>query len=213
VPAVKVTTLRNGVDLELFSPGSQAAARARLGVSGKVLLSVGHLIERKGHHLVVEALALLPTCTLLIVGEGPERARLQALAAERDLAQRVRLVGEQPHALLPDYYRAADILVLASSREGWANVLLEAMACGTPVVATAVWGTPEVVADPAAGRLVRTRSPAGLAAGIAQVLADPPDRAATRRYAERFSWDITVDHQLALYRQVVTEHAAGPRIG
>ena len=119
------------------------------------------------------------------------------------MAARVRFLGAVPHAELAALYGAADALVLASSREGWANVLLEAMACGTPVVATDIWGTPEVVADPAAGRLVPERTPAALAAAVAALLADPPARAATRRYAERFSWDATVEGQLALFAEVV----------
>lgn len=210
-PADRVTVLRNGVDLDLFRPGDRAAARAGLGIApagGPVLLSVGHLIERKGHHLAVEALAALPpACRLLIVGDGPERDRLRSLAERLGVAGRVRLLGELPQAGLPDLYRAADVLVLASSREGWANVLLEAMACGTPVAATAIWGTPEIVRDPAAGRLVATRSAAGVARAVRELLAGPPDRAATRRYAEGFSWDETVDRQAALYRRVA---AAGP---
>ena len=208
VPAERAVVLRNGVDLALFSPGCRAAARGRLGVRGTVLLSVGHLIERKGHHLVIEALASLPGCTLIIVGEGPERPRLLDLAARLGVADRVRLLGELPHASLPDCYRAADLLVLASSREGWANVLLEAVACGTPVVATAIWGTPEVVADPVAGRLVPVRSATSLARAIRDLLAAPPDRAATRRYAEGFSWDATVAGQLDLYRGVAAAHRA-----
>lgn len=210
-PGATITVLRNGVDLELFSPDCRQAARSRLGLDGRVLLSVGHLVERKGHHLTIDALRSLPGHTLLIVGDGPERGRLQAQAAERGVADRMRILGERPQASLPDYYRAADVLVLASSREGWANVLLEAMACGTPVVATAIWGTPEVVADPAAGRLVPVRSADHIAQAILELVADPPERAATRRYAEGFSWDLTVERQSALYRRVAA--ASGNRAG
>jgi glycosyltransferase involved in cell wall biosynthesis len=81
---------------------------------------------------------------------------------------------------LPTVYGAADVLVLASNREGWANVLLEAMACGTPVVATNIWGTPEVVATPEAGRLVDEATPQALSTAIRELLADPPSRDATR---------------------------------
>jgi glycosyltransferase involved in cell wall biosynthesis len=80
-------------------------------------------------------------------------ARPAALIERHKLAERVRLLGARPHAELPSLYAAADILVLASSREGWANVLLEAMACGTPVVASNIWGNPEVVRDAAAGMI------------------------------------------------------------
>ncbi len=124
-PAQKITVLRNGVDLGLFRPTDPGAVRREWGFEGPLLLSVGHLIERKGHHLAIEALAGLPGWQLAIVGEGPERARLEALAGRLGLASRIVFCGAQPHAALPQFYSAADVLILASSREGWANVLLE----------------------------------------------------------------------------------------
>ncbi|MBI5164556.1 MAG: glycosyltransferase family 4 protein [Magnetospirillum sp.] len=203
VPAEKVHVLRNGVDLDRFRPGDRAAARARLGLDGPVLLSVGLLIERKGHHLTIDALAGLPGLTLLIAGAGPERNALERRAHGNGVADRVRFLGEVPHADLAELYTAADALVLASSREGWANVLLEAMACGTPVVATDIWGTAEAVGDPAAGLLVGERSAVALAEAIRRLLAAPPDRAATRRHAERFGWEATTRGQLDLFAALV----------
>lgn len=200
----KVTVLRNGVDLAAFRPvPDRAAARAELDITGPTLLSVGLLIERKGHHLAIEALRELPGHTLLIVGEGPERPALQALAERLDVGGRLRLLGAQPHARLPLFYSAADALVLASSREGWANVLLEAMACGTPVVASPAWGSREAVTAPEAGLVIEDTSPAAIAAGVRRLLANPPDRAATRAYAERFGWDETTMGQLALFGRVL----------
>ena len=206
-PPEKVTVLRNGVDTALFHPpADRAAARAALGLSGPTLISVGHLIERKGHHLAIEALAALPGWTLLVVGEGPERPRLAALAARLGVAERVRLLGARPQGDLPALYGAADALVLASSREGWANVLLEAMACGTPVVASDIWGNPEVVRAPEAGVIV-PRTAAGIVAGVRRLAEAPPDRAATRAYAEGFGWEETTAGQLALFRRVLAERA------
>jgi glycosyltransferase involved in cell wall biosynthesis len=121
-------------------------------------------------------------------------------------------LGELPHEQLPRFYNVADALVLASSREGWANVLLEAMACGTPVVATAVWGTPEVVTAPEAGRLVAERSAPALAAAIRALLAQPPARAATRAYAERFGWEATTAGQIELFASVLAEWAARRKV-
>ena len=166
------------------------------------------LIERKRHHLTIQALAHLPGHRLVIVGEGPERSALEALAARLGVADRVRLVGPVPHARLPLYYGAADVMVLASSREGWANVLLESMACGTKVVATPAWGSREAVAAPEAGVVIDEASPEALAAGIRRVLADPPDRAATRAYAERFGWEETTEGQLTLFRRVLERRQA-----
>jgi len=209
VPADKVRVLRNGVDLRRFRPPEdRAALRARLGLDGPTLLSVGHLIERKGHDLVIRALAHLPEGVhLVIAGEGPERERLEGLIRDLGLGGRVRLLGAVPHETLRDWYGAADCLVLASSREGWANVLLEAMACGTPVVATRVWGTPEVVAAPEAGRLCE-RDPESIAREVRTLLADPPARTATRRYAEGFSWDATSAGQKALFAEILGRRAA-----
>ena len=202
-PAEKVTVLRNGVDTAVFTPPvDRAAARAALGLMRPTLISVGHLIERKGHHLVIEALRELPEWELIVVGDGPERARLAGLVRTPDLRERVRLLGTRPHAELPALYGAADVLVLASSREGWANVLLESMACGTPVVATNIWGNPEVVRERAAGVIVE-RGAGAIAEGVRRLAAGAPDRAATRAYAERFSWDETTAGQLTLFRRVV----------
>jgi teichuronic acid biosynthesis glycosyltransferase TuaC len=206
----KLHTLRNGVDLERFRPLPQAQMRAELGVDGQpLLLSVGHLIERKGHHVAIEALAELvkqcPGARLVVIGEGEERAALTSLAARLGVADRVRLTGSLPNTELLKWYSAADVLLLCSSREGWANVLLESMACGTPVVATDIWGTPEVVARPEAGRLVARREGPAFATAVVELLAAGVDRAATRRYAEGFSWQATTDGQLALFDAITRE--------
>lgn len=200
----KVTVLRNGVDLELFRPEDRWQARMTFGMNGKfAIASVGHLIERKGHHLVIEALADIPDANLYIAGAGEEDARLRALAVRLGVADRVHFLGAMPQARLRTLYNAVDCLVLASSREGWANVLLEAMACGTPVVATNVWGTPEVVAAPEAGVLMSSRSAKGCAEGVAALRRNYPGHAATRRYAEGFSWNDTTSGQIALFRRVL----------
>ncbi len=203
-PEDKVTVLRNGVETGLFRPSEdRAAARAALGLTGPALISVGSLVERKGHHRTIEAMRRLPGFRLIIVGEGPERGRLSGLIRAHGLDGRVRLLGGRPHADLPALYGAADASVLASSREGWANVLLESMACGTPVVAANIWGNPEVVRAPAAGVIYEPNTPDGIAAGVRQLFASLPDRAATRAYAEPFSWDETTAGQLAVFRRVV----------
>lgn len=214
IPKSRLHVMRNGVDLVRFRPVSQQLARAELGVSGNpVLLSVGYLIERKGHHIAIDALArLLPThpnARLVIIGDGEERANLQRRCKDLGVDAHVTFTGNLPNAELFRWYSAADILVLASSREGWANVLLESMACGTPVVATRIWGTPEVVACDTAGLLVDVREGVAFARAIADLLGAYPDRAKVRTYAEGFSWHSTTDAQLGLFSRI----AANPRLG
>lgn len=206
VPAAAVTPLRNGVDLQRFAPLDRDAARAQLAVDRYTIVSVGNLIELKGHHLIIRALQRMPDVLLLIAGNGPDRAKLEALARELGVADRVRFLGSVPNTELKQVFNAADLMVLASSREGWANVLLESMACGTPVVASNVGGSPEVVAAPEAGLLMSEYSSDGVADAILKLRARHPDRAAARRYAEQFSWDFTTRGQIELFKKIIVEH-------
>jgi glycosyltransferase involved in cell wall biosynthesis len=205
VPADKIISIRNGVDPDLFRPDDRQAWRARLGVSGTTLVSVGHLIKRKGHDLVIRAVAELEGVSLLIAGDGREKPYLKSLARALGISDRVTFLGNVPQEHLRGIYNAADALVLASSREGWPNVLLEAMACGTPVIASAVWGTPEVVKAPAAGVLLSDRTPAGIVNAFGKLFATYPDRNATRKYAEQFGWQATSAGQKELFVRVLRE--------
>ncbi|WP_332876004.1 glycosyltransferase family 4 protein [Massilia sp. S19_KUP03_FR1] len=203
-----IVALRNGVDLQRFQPTDRAAARAALGITAFTILSVGLLDPRKAHDIPIRALVELPDVRLMIAGSGPDLKKLQDLAAQIGVNDRVTFLGPIAQTALAQYYNAADVLVLASSREGWANVLLESMACGTPVIASNVWGTPEVVNAPEAGLLMDERTPASLAASVRLLRANYPDHGATRRYAERFSWDDTTQGQIALFQQVILDKAA-----
>lgn len=199
-PGEKIRVVLHGVDLEQFRPVDREAVRRRLGLSGRVLLAVGHVIKRKGQYLAVQALPHLPGTTLLIAGDGWMEPMLREMARDLGVAERVRFLGPVKHEELRDYYGAADALVLASSREGIANVLIESMACGTPVIATAVWGTPEAVSVPEAGVLMRERSVEGLVEAAERLFADCPDRAAVRRHAETFTWERTSRDHLEVLR-------------
>ena len=203
VPDERVVVLRNGVDLELFRPIDRAAARQELGMTRQTLGSVGHLIERKGHHHIIRALEHLPATDLVIVGTGPEREALEKLAARIGVSDRVRFFGLLDQQSLCRVYNALDALVLASSREGWANVLLESMACGTPVIASPVWGTPEIVAAPEAGVLMPTLDEHGVVAGVSRLFQALPQREATRRYAEGYDWQVTTSGQITLFRDII----------
>jgi glycosyltransferase involved in cell wall biosynthesis len=204
-PEVRIEVLRNGVDLDMFQETDRDAVRRELNPTGPVLISVGLLIPRKGHELVIEALTRLPSAQLLICGEGPMRSELEQRARTLGVADRVRFLGRVGHEELRRYYSAADILVLASYREGWPNVLLEAMACGTPVVANAVGAVPDFVNHPHAGRIVHERTPAAIAAAIRTLLDDPPSRRDVRSYASQFSWDETTRGLLTLFRDAVAQ--------
>jgi glycosyltransferase involved in cell wall biosynthesis len=212
VSADRVTTLRNGVDIERFAPGDRLAERRALDLpsDGQVLLCVGHLIERKGQHLLLDAYARLwapsgrarfgaPGPELLLVGAGEGEARLRAQASRLGIDGRVRFVGPVKPDELPRYYRAADAMVLSSLREGWPNVVLESLACGTPVLATAVWGTPEILTGCDAGLLVEPTI-AGLADGLSRL--HELDGGAARPWAERHTWDATVDGMAAIFDRV-----------
>ena len=204
-PADRVHTLRNGVDTTRFAPQPRDVARRRLGLreDGHYMLMVGNLVELKGHGIAIESLASLLGVDLLCVGSGPEQEALQALAQRLGLAQRVSFVGQVGQDDLKWWYSAADALVLCSSREGWPNVMLEAMACGTPVIATRVGGVPEVVRTEAAGRLMQRRDASALADAWNDLMSAMPTRAATRQYAEGFSWDTTSRGQRQLFERTV----------
>ncbi len=207
IPQDRLHVMRNGVDLVRFRPVPQGAVRAELRLDGSpLLLSVGYLIERKGHHIAIDALAKLlpehPRARLIIIGDGKERDELKALCHRLSVEEHVTFTGALPNAELYRWYSAADVMILASSREGWANVLLEAMACGTPVVAARIWGTPEVVAEDVAGRLVDQRDGDAFAEAIGLLLKTYPDRWQVRAYAEKFSWQNTTDAQLALFVRI-----------
>ena len=118
------------------------------------------------------------------------------------MIDRVRLLGRLPQESLPDIYGAADILVHPSLREGWPNVLLESMACGTPVMATDFDSAGEIVGAPEAGRSLAEATPACLAGAIGDLLAAPPQRKATRRYAEGFDWQVTTAGQIEVFHNI-----------
>ena len=199
-----ITVLRNGVDLERFRTLDRTAIRAELGLAGPVWLAVGHLVELKGVHVTLAALAKTSDAILMIAGEGPEETRLRQLAERLGIARRVRFLGAIPHAELCRYYNAADVMVLASSREGMPNVVLESLACGTPVIAAPFESAAELIHAPEAGEIAESRTPDAIALAWQRLEQGRPERSATRRYAEQFGWRPVVEAQCALYARVLS---------
>jgi teichuronic acid biosynthesis glycosyltransferase TuaC len=185
VPAEKVRVIGNGIDPDVFHPIDRIEARRLLGLGkyGPLLVSVGTLAPRKGFHLVMEAVAKLsrryPRIRFAIVGgdgaEGAMGTELRQLAEKLGLGDRVIFAGPRKRHELALWYSAADAFVLATAHEGCPNVVLEALACGTPVVATPVGSIPEILADREAGLLVEREVPA-LVAGLDAALSRDWDR-------------------------------------
>ncbi len=200
----KIHVIRNGVDLDYFRLDSRDEARRSMGLTGRVLLSVGNLIELKGHHLTIEAVSRMPETTLLIAGSGPLRPDLEKQVRTLGLVDRVHLLGQKSRDDLRCLYAAADMLVLASSREGLANVLLESIASGLAVVATNVGGNGEVVSDPRAGVLTSERSVQALSDSIEHIFTNGPSREETREFAQKFGWSDACHKLHDLIQRIVT---------
>jgi glycosyltransferase involved in cell wall biosynthesis len=185
----------NGVDVERFVPMDRDEARRKLGIplDAEVVVAVGNLVPVKGYQFLIPVIARLSSqgrkIKLYIIGEGYFRTRLEMLAQQEKVQDRVVFVGRKPNQELKYWYGAADVSCLASSREGWANVLLESLACGTPVVATRVWGAPEVITSPQLGVLV-DQNVDSILAGLETALGKPWDREALTRYAGSRTWDV-----------------------
>jgi glycosyltransferase involved in cell wall biosynthesis len=202
VPAGRVHVIHNAIPESDLCQTDRAALRRELGlpVEGRLLAWVGRLINIKGPEVAIGALAHLPDATLVMVGEGGLQASLEAQAAA--YPGRVIFTGPQDHDRVLKLMRAADVFVLSSYTEGLSHVLLESLTVGTPAVATAVGGNPEVLTDGVNGLLVPPGSPDALAAAIRRVLDDPTlaeslTAGALRRSAD-FSWSATVERTTAI---------------
>jgi len=199
VDAACFEVVGNGIDLERFKRRDRAESRRALGLdpNARVLITVGGLVERKGFHRVVELLPELlkthPSLVYLIVGgsspEGDMSAQLRAQVAALGLESHVRFLGPVAPEQLSTPLSAADVFVLASSNEGWANVLLEAMACGLPVVASDVGGNAEVVPTPGVGRIYPFGDSAALLLALRDALDTGWDESSIIDHAVANSWD------------------------
>lgn len=211
-PPDKVLVVGNGVDIARFVPCSKELAREALGLpaDAQVLITVGGLVERKGFHRVIAAMPELLTrftsLHYLIVGgpspEGDWTVQLHDQVEELGLQDRVHFLGPIAANQLSEPLSAADVFVLSTRNEGWANVILEAMACGIPVVATDVGGNAEVVSDPSLGIIVPFDRHEKLIEGLTQALAKRWDSSLLRAHAEANTWDSRVKTLVAEFRRL-----------
>lgn len=207
VNADHISSLRNGIDADRFSPVKDARMavcnETGLDVAKKIVVFAGWLIPRKRVDLVIEAIAQLPGVQGLIIGDGPLKSSLFERVEKLQLTSRVTFVGQKPPEEMPKYLSAGDVFCLPSEREGWANVMLESMACGVPVVARGVDGAVELIQQDSVGRLVDGDDPANYAEALRSVLDKSPDKTGVREYAKHFGWRETSLGQLALFKKAL----------
>ncbi|MCX7098735.1 MAG: glycosyltransferase [Methylococcales bacterium] len=210
----KIRVVGNGIDVDKFYPLAKTLARAELNIpeDAKVLVSVGGLVDRKGFHRVIEVLPELvakhPGLIYLIVGgdspEGNIRERLENQVKALKLEDHVRFLGAYPSGQLKLPLSAADLFVLATANEGWANVFLEAMACGLPVITTEVGGNKEVVNNPKLGAVVPFGDSSALLAAILEGLQTVWDESYIIRYAHENAWDTRVKILVGEFRRIAS---------
>lgn len=218
--ADNIRVVGNGVDCHKFFPIDRRQARAALGLpaEAKVLVSVGGLVERKGFHRVIELLPELlqrfPDLHYLVIGgacaEGDLTQFLHEMVARLGLRERVHFLGSMPPAELHRPLSAADVFVLATANEGWANVFLEAMACGLPVITTDVGGNREVVCDDYLGAITPFGDATALREALAVALGRDWDRERIIAYAQENSWDTRVDVLEQAFTDIVRKRADAP---
>jgi len=217
IDARKIDVVPNGVDIEKFRPISKTKARAMLGLPQRstILLSVGNLKPVKGFQYLLPALGKIKISPnemdmrLYIVGYGRYRGRLEQQIAQLGLQDRVKLVGRIPHQQLYQWYSAADLFCLASSNEGWPNVVLESLACGLPVVATAVGGVPEIINSEEYGLLLDAiqgpRLVEQLRDGILAALQKEWNQEAMVHYARQNTWEVAAQRVDGIFQQTVAD--------
>jgi teichuronic acid biosynthesis glycosyltransferase TuaC len=212
----------NGVDTGRFYPVDRIAARIRYGIpeNAQILVSVGALVERKGMHRVIDCLPALikrhADLHYAIAGggspEGDMRAELDAQVARLGLGERVHFLGALPPDELKWALSAADVFVLATRNEGWANVFLEAMACGLPVITTDVGGNAEVVCRAELGSVVPFGDAVALQQALDDALGKNWDRGAILQYAQANQWDKRVVQLLRAYDRIFNRVADQPEL-
>lgn len=188
LPAERIAVHHTGIDHEVFRVRDRAAAKAALGITRPLIVSIGTLNRRKGHGVVIEAMAQLPDAELVLIGAGPDRAAFEAQAAALGVQDRVRFAGALDHAAVAQWLNAANVMALMSQSEGLANVWVEALASGTPLVIADVGGAREVLTEPDFGRFA-TQDPVSVAEAVRALIDHPPAPSDVARGAAPFSWE------------------------
>ncbi|MGI3780605.1 MAG: glycosyltransferase, partial [Janthinobacterium lividum] len=215
----RVDVVPCGVDVRHFTPAAAPLDDPPRQEPYRIV-SVGRLVPRKGYATIVEALVDLPGVELVVAGGRTssgsveaEQVRLETLAAELGVADRVHFIGQVGHFLMPALLCSADLVVCSPWYEPFGLVPLEAMACGIPVVASAVGGMLDSVADGETGRLVPPQDPAALAAAVADLLSHPArrrtyGRAGVQRARSHYSWDAVAAATAEVYDRTLAARAA-----
>ncbi|MCP4672188.1 MAG: glycosyltransferase family 4 protein [Desulfobacula sp.] len=205
----KTRVIPNGIHIEKFYPENKNESRKLFSLheNKKIIFSVGSLIPRKGHHLVIDAMPELidkmPDIHFFIAGEGEYRKTLEKKISELRLKDHITLLGHIPNSDLRKWYSASDIFCLASSREGWANVIMESMACGTPVVATNVWGAPEIITSQNLGLLV-SRDIGSITKGLEKALTKNWDRELIAEHVATRTWEVVAKEVKDVFNTVLS---------
>ncbi|MDJ0643625.1 MAG: glycosyltransferase [Erythrobacter sp.] len=211
MPNDKIAVHYTGLDRDRFRPLGHTQLRSQLGqqlgfalpANAPLLVCVGALIERKGQGIAITALPLLPEARLVLVGKGDDKGRLEQLARDLEVAERVHFAGSVDHDVMPLILSAADAMVLPTVSEGLANAWVESIACGTPVITTDVGGARELIHNDIAGRLIE-RTPDAVVEAVQALLAAPPHPQEVAASAERFSWENHAAELAEHYQRLVS---------
>lgn len=198
----KIMLHYTGLDQARFAPRDKAEEKAKLGIAGPAILCVGALIPRKNQALLIKALAKLPGVTLMLAGQGPSESDYRMQAVQLGVQDRVRFMGNIPHDDLSALFAAADVMALVSHSEGLANAWVEALACGTPIVASNVGGAPELIKSPDAGRIVEIEL-AAVTVAIQDLLDNPIPPHKVAASVAHFSWAKNAEALEAFFRKLI----------
>lgn len=201
----KISVIPNGIDTDRFYIQDKVLSRKKLNLptEKKILLTVGHLVENKGFHIIIDAvneiLKIRKDILLIIIGNGIFRKYIENQIHKLGIDKHVMLLGQKPNNELSVWYSSADIFCLASQTEGCPNVLIESIACGTPVVATDVGGVSEIVTSSDYGRLLNERKKEAFVEGILSVLEKKWNKSHFNDFSKNRTWDNVADKLIGVF--------------